>query len=292
MTEAEWRKIFAYIEANIDDCTLNDTAEFFYYSSSRFHHLFTKRTGISFARYTKRRKIALAAKKLLYGTDSILDIAFVTGFQSQEAFSRAFKEEYRLSPAQFRNFFQSFTVKKETVGMSLDGIPNWFVAGSNADKFKVKLDRTEFYSGKQSVTLQSKNEAKIESGDFVTIMQQFSAQNYVEKRIRFTGYARTLLKKGRAGLWIRIDGHDMAQLKFDNMLDRPIIGETKWQPYSCVVDVPKEAEIINIGALLEGIGSVWVDQFSIEIVDETVTVTDDIYPKEPSNLSFEASDQR
>lgn len=287
MTEAEWRKIFAYIEANINDCTLNDTAAFFYYSSSRFHHLFTKRTGISFARYIKRRKVALAAKKLLYEKDDILDIALAAGFQSQEAFSRVFKEEYRFSPAQFRNIFQSFTVKKETIGMSLDGIPNWFVAGSNADKFKVQLDRTEFYSGKQSVVLQSKNEAQIESGDFVTIMQQFSARNYVKKRIRFTGYARTLLKKGRAGLWIRIDGPDMSQLKFDNMLDRPILGETQWQPYSCVVDVPKEAEIINIGALLEGVGCVWVDQFSVDIVDQTVAVTDDIYPKEPSNLSFE-----
>lgn len=226
MTEAEWRKIFAYIESNIDECTLDDTAAFFYYSSSRFHHLFTARTGVSFARYIKRRKIALAAKKLLYETDNVLDIALSAGFQSQEAFARAFKEEYRFSPAQFRNIFQAFTLKKEMIGMGLEGIPNWFITGSNADKFQVELDRTEFYSGKQSVSLQSKNETQVESGDFVTIMQQFSARNYVEKRIRLTGYVHTLLKKGRAALWIRIDGHDMSQLKFDNMLDRPIIGET------------------------------------------------------------------
>lgn len=51
--------------------------------------------------------------------------------------------------------------------------------------------------------------------------------------------------------------------------------------------MPKEAEIINIGGLLEVVGCVWVDQCGIEIVDETVVVTDDIYPKEPSNLAFE-----
>lgn len=289
MNEKEWRAIFNYIEVHIDDVTLKKIATLSNYSISRFHHLFTKRTGASFARYVKNRKLSLAAQKLLCSSSiSIIDVALGAGFQSQEAFSRVFKEMYHFSPAQFRSLFQVFTLKKEWLGVILDGIPNWFVTGSNIDKFQVELDRIEFYSGKQALLLESKKESEVQSGDFITVMQQFSASNYLEKRVRFTGYLHTLIKEGRASLWIRVDGNNMTQLKFDNMLNRPVVGETKWQPYSCVVDVPKEAEIINIGVLLEGIGQVWADQFSLDIVDHSIAVTDDIYPKEPGNLSFDA----
>ena len=75
------------------------------------------------------------------------------------------------------------------------------------------------------------------------------------------------------------------------MQNRSIKGSVNWNLYSCVLDVPQETELINIGILLNGKGRVWMDNVSFQEVDKTIPVTDfeiqKEYPDYPENLMFE-----
>lgn len=122
-------------------------------------------------------------------------------------------------------------------------------------------------------------------------MQQIKAKNYIGKRIRFSAFIKTLDVDEWCGLWMRINDATANIVKFDNMQDRPIKGDNEWNYYSVVLDIPDNSNIINIGILLNGTGTIWIDHVNFEIVDKSVETTDvDLsseLPEKPVNLSFE-----
>ena len=73
---------------------------------------------------------------------------------------------------------------------------------------------------------------------------------------------------GRAQMWLRIDGADPKPLGFDNMATRPVTGTSAWTRYQIVLDVPIAAKNVVFGFLLFGAGTVWADNFSLEILDD------------------------
>jgi len=130
---------------------------------------------------------------------------------------------------------------------------------------------------------------------------------YRNTRVRLSGYVRAdSLRALGAGLWMRVDG-PTGVLRFDNMIGfgRAIVGTSDWVLYSVVLDVPGNAVGITIGALLNGVGTVRVDDMRFEVVDGTVattgrntasaptldsTATTNFYarlPSRPENLDFE-----
>ncbi|WP_347272113.1 helix-turn-helix domain-containing protein [Bacillus velezensis] len=54
--------------------------------------MFKQETGITIGEHLRICRLAMAASYLMYSNVSILTIAFTLQFQSQEAFTRAFKE--------------------------------------------------------------------------------------------------------------------------------------------------------------------------------------------------------
>lgn len=72
------------------------------YSSYHFHRIFHAFTGETIGRYIKRRRLTEAAKALLFSKQRILDIALDFQFESQESFTRAFKNEFGDSPGIYR----------------------------------------------------------------------------------------------------------------------------------------------------------------------------------------------
>jgi AraC family transcriptional regulator len=67
---------------------------------SPFHltRAFTAAFGMSVMRYARRRRLTEAAKQLAAGATDILTLAMDNGYGSHEAFSRAFKEEFGVTP--------------------------------------------------------------------------------------------------------------------------------------------------------------------------------------------------
>lgn len=72
-------------------------------SKFHFHRIFTAFTGLSLQQYIRWLRLKRAAHQLIIEQDrSILDIAINAGFESHEAFSRAFKKQCGMSPSEFR----------------------------------------------------------------------------------------------------------------------------------------------------------------------------------------------
>jgi AraC family transcriptional regulator len=92
-----------YIEANLsEDIRVEDVAKAAGYSYYHLNRQFFALLGESIGSYIKKRRLANAAKRLLYTEERIIDIAVDSGFESSEAFSRAFKAIYQVSPQIYR----------------------------------------------------------------------------------------------------------------------------------------------------------------------------------------------
>ncbi|MBE2271406.1 MAG: helix-turn-helix transcriptional regulator [Anaerolinea sp.] len=72
------------------------------FSIPHFHRVFTAHMGESAISYVRRKRLEGAARKLRMGAVDLLEVALATGYDSLAAFSRAFKRQYGLTPARFR----------------------------------------------------------------------------------------------------------------------------------------------------------------------------------------------
>jgi AraC-like DNA-binding protein len=71
-------------------------------SRSAFADRFTSLIGEAPIRYMTRHRLQCAAERLRDGVDVVAEVAFAAGYESEAAFSRAFKREYGRPPAVWR----------------------------------------------------------------------------------------------------------------------------------------------------------------------------------------------
>ena len=97
----------AWIERQLDEpLTLETIAEYAGLSPYHFSRLFTARMGRSVMAYVRGRRLIRGARRLVDSPDTkLVDLAFDCGFESQEAFTRAFKRLFGASPGRFRSGF-------------------------------------------------------------------------------------------------------------------------------------------------------------------------------------------
>jgi AraC family transcriptional regulator len=71
---------------------------------SRYHlaHAFGETTGMSVMEYVRSRRLSEAANNLAKGASNILDLALDYGYASHEAFSRAFRTQFGMTPEEVR----------------------------------------------------------------------------------------------------------------------------------------------------------------------------------------------
>lgn len=92
-----------YIEANLSDkLELDIVAAALHYSKFHLHRIFTKVVGLTIHDYAKRRQLTEAAKLLVFSAKPIIEIALISGYESQQAFTDIFKAMYKTTPAEFR----------------------------------------------------------------------------------------------------------------------------------------------------------------------------------------------
>lgn len=97
----------AWIERQLDEpLTLERIADHSGLSSYHFSRLFTARMGRSVMAYVRGRRLVRGARRLVEDPDlKLVDLAFDCGFESQEAFTRAFTRLFGVSPGRFRTGF-------------------------------------------------------------------------------------------------------------------------------------------------------------------------------------------
>lgn len=91
------------IERNSEQALgLNDIAEACGVSRSHLANAFGMATGWPVMKYLRARRLAEAARRLAAGAPDILAVALDHGYGSHEAFTRAFRDQFGLSPEQVR----------------------------------------------------------------------------------------------------------------------------------------------------------------------------------------------
>lgn len=107
----EWQQQIQIIIDEIDKCIKNYNGEVLtlrflsrklgyseFYTTKKFKEI----SGMQFRDYLRNRKLAFALKEVRDSDKSLLDIAFDYGFSSHEAFTRAFKGTYGVTPSEYR----------------------------------------------------------------------------------------------------------------------------------------------------------------------------------------------
>jgi AraC family transcriptional regulator len=108
VARAEW-----YIESFLTEpLTLEGIAERCQVSPFHLTRAFTARRGMPVMRYVWRRRLSAAAHALAHGDASVLHVALDAGYASHEAFTRAFKAEFEITPSQVR-------AQRHLLGLSL-----------------------------------------------------------------------------------------------------------------------------------------------------------------------------
>ena len=113
-------KAITYIEEHLGDVGAEEVACHIGYSYYHLTRLFSAVIGESIGSYIKKRRLAESAQKLLYTDMRIIDIAMQNGFESSEAFSRAFKSVYKTSPVIYRrNRMETIISSKKPLSQQL-----------------------------------------------------------------------------------------------------------------------------------------------------------------------------
>lgn len=100
---ANMNNALVYIEENIyKDISPDDIAKTAYSSKFNFLRSFYMLTGMTLGEYVRQRRLSLAAKDIVSGDMRIIDIAYKYGYETPEAFSKAFKKLHNISPSEAR----------------------------------------------------------------------------------------------------------------------------------------------------------------------------------------------
>lgn len=108
----EWHKYVQDVIDEIDICikmqndeelSLERLSRKSGYSEFYFSRKFKEISGMQFRDYLRYRRLAFALKEIRDTDQGLLDIAVKYGFSSHEAFTRAFKEAYGVTPSEYRH---------------------------------------------------------------------------------------------------------------------------------------------------------------------------------------------
>lgn len=125
------QKATNYIEKELSNkLDIDEISKHFGYSKYHFHKMFSFIVEKSPYQYIKQRRLSEAAKMLLSTDMPIIDIAFSYGYESQQAFTDAFKRYFKMSPGRLRK-----KVKKLT-----------FIPPFNSTDYAKKISKDDLYS--------------------------------------------------------------------------------------------------------------------------------------------------
>lgn len=92
-----------YMEDNIlNEIDYDKIAECAYSSTFHFQGMFRMLTGFTIGEYIRNRRLTLAAQELSFSNVRVTDIAFKYGYETSEAFTKAFQRLHGVTPSAAR----------------------------------------------------------------------------------------------------------------------------------------------------------------------------------------------
>ncbi len=140
------------IEADLMTFDLSEISRITGVPSGLYQRFFSYSYGISIASYIRKRKLTVAASKLLLKEWSVTSAAFECGYEDSSSFSRAFKEQFTVSPTTLTvDAFESHkqerlthtTISKdlgkttEILSIEYVQLPSWYLVGISSERYSV-----------------------------------------------------------------------------------------------------------------------------------------------------------
>ena len=95
--------VLTHIQQRLDEhLELAELAALAHFSPFHFHRIFRGMVGESLQEHIRRLRLERAAWRLSYSRQAVTGIAFDAGYESHEAFTRAFHAAFGMSPSRFR----------------------------------------------------------------------------------------------------------------------------------------------------------------------------------------------
>ncbi|MCC2251816.1 MAG: AraC family transcriptional regulator [Bacillota bacterium] len=99
------QKAINYMEEHLlDEISIDSIAKQANFSAFHFQRTFSILTDISVGEYLRRRRLTLAAHELNRENTKIIDIAYKYGYDTPEAFSKAFRRQHGITPSEARKY--------------------------------------------------------------------------------------------------------------------------------------------------------------------------------------------
>ncbi|MED3687557.1 AraC family transcriptional regulator [Peribacillus butanolivorans] len=110
------QKAINYMEEHLlDDLTIESISRQANASAFHFQRTFTILTDISVGEYVRRRRLTLAAQEISRTNCKIIDLAYKYGYDTPEAFSKAFRRQHGVSPSEARKYMGKLTFYERLV---------------------------------------------------------------------------------------------------------------------------------------------------------------------------------
>jgi AraC family transcriptional regulator len=148
---AQFNEAMAYIERNLNqEIDSNQISRIAGCSEYHFRRMFSFLAGMPLGEYIRRRKLSIAGELLQAEQVKVIDLAYQLGYESPEAFSKAFQAMHGVTPSQ---------AKKENIELNFMP-PMTFqltVRGGIEMNYRI-VDKREFYivGFKKRITVQYK----------------------------------------------------------------------------------------------------------------------------------------
>jgi AraC family transcriptional regulator len=135
--------VLIYIQENLDnELSLRELAEVAHFSPFHFHRIFRGMVGESLHAHVRRIRLERAVMRLRYTSQPIIDIAFEAGYETHEAFTRAFRSLTGHSPSEFRK--NTYKVSAPSgVHYSLDKLDDFTPLEEGGSKMGVTIKKLE-----------------------------------------------------------------------------------------------------------------------------------------------------
>ena len=128
------------------ELSLTEVAALACLSCYHFHRVFTAVTGESPGEMQRRLRLERAAVALRYGSDPVTSIALGAGFASSQAFAKAFRKQFAMTPGELRRYPHRLQESKNGHGDRKDGHASSPPPGqdeevSNERSFRMKTEQ-------------------------------------------------------------------------------------------------------------------------------------------------------
>jgi AraC family transcriptional regulator len=101
-------RVLVYIQSHLDEAfSLEELAALAHFSPHHFHRIFRGMVGESVMEHIRRLRLERAAHRLKFTDHPVTRIAFEAGYETHEAFTRAFGAMFGKSPSHFREKHRS-----------------------------------------------------------------------------------------------------------------------------------------------------------------------------------------